>query len=51
MKKAKPIPENYHSLMIYLNLTDAGKAIDYYEKAFGAREIGRIVTPMGRSWI
>jgi uncharacterized glyoxalase superfamily protein PhnB len=37
--------------MIYLNLTDAGKAIDYYEKAFGAREIGRIVTPMGRSWI
>jgi PhnB protein len=48
MKKAKAIPENYHSLMIYLNLTDAGKAIDYYEKAFGAREIDRIVTPDGK---
>ena len=48
MKNAKAIPENYHSLMIYLNLTDAGKAIDYYEKAFGAREIGRIVSPDGK---
>jgi PhnB protein len=48
MKNVKAIPEGYHSLIVYLNLTGADKAIDYYKKAFGAREIGRITTPDGK---
>jgi PhnB protein len=48
MKNVKAIPEGYHSLIIYLSLKGADKAIDYYKKAFGAKEIGRINTPDGK---
>jgi PhnB protein len=48
MKNVKAIPEGYHSLIIYLSLKGADKAIDYYKKAFGAKEIGRITTPDGK---
>ncbi len=38
----KSIPHNYHSLVTYLTIKHADKAIEFYKKAFGATEIGRI---------
>ena len=34
----KPIPEGYHSITPYLVIKGASAAIDYYKKAFGAKE-------------
>ena len=41
----KPIPEGYHSVTPYLIVKDAGRAIEYYKKAFGATEIMRFPGP------
>jgi len=46
-KKVNSIPEGYTSLAFYLNVKDASKAIEFYKKAFGAKEIGRISMPGG----
>ncbi len=35
----KPIPEGYHSVTPYLVVEDAAAAIDFYTRAFGAREV------------
>jgi PhnB protein len=43
----KPIPEGYQTVSPYLAVDDAGKAIEYYKKAFGAKERGRMDTPDG----
>jgi PhnB protein len=43
----KPIPEGYHTVSPYLAVDDAAKAIEYYKKAFGAKERGRMDTPDG----
>ena len=32
----KPIPDGYDSLMPYLVVRDAAKAIEFYKKLFGA---------------
>jgi PhnB protein len=40
-----PIPEGYHSVTPYLVVDDAAKAIEFYQKAFGAEEKYRL--PMG----
>jgi PhnB protein len=45
---AKPIPEGYPALSPYLSVDDAERAIDYYTKAFGAKERGRMSGPDGR---
>ncbi len=37
-----PIPDGYHSVTPYLIVDDAAKAIDFYNKAFGAREKFRL---------
>jgi PhnB protein len=34
----KPIPEGYHTLTPYLAVDDATEAIEFYKKAFGAKE-------------
>jgi PhnB protein len=44
----KPIPDGYHSVTPYLVVEDAAKAIDYYTKAFGARETFRMNGPDGK---
>jgi PhnB protein len=44
----KPIPEGYHSVTPYLALDDAAGAIEYYKKAFGAKERGRMEGPDGK---
>jgi PhnB protein len=41
----KPIPEGYHSVTPYLVVDDAEGAIDFYTRAFGAKEKFRM--PMG----
>jgi PhnB protein len=40
-----PIPEGYRSVNVILTVDDGARAIDFYKKAFGAKEISRI--PMG----
>jgi PhnB protein len=44
----KPIPEGYHSLTPYLSVDDAAEAIEYYKKAFGAKERVRMDAPGGK---
>jgi PhnB protein len=41
----KPIPEGYHSVTPYLIVDGAARAIEFYEKAFGATELYRIMGP------
>jgi PhnB protein len=43
----KPIPEGYHTLSPYLAVDDAARAIEYYAKAFGAKELVRMDGPGG----
>ncbi len=44
---AQPIPEGYHTVTPYLAVEDAAQAIEYYKKAFGAKERGRMEAPGG----
>jgi len=43
--QVNPIPQGYHSLTPYLIVQNAHKAIDFYKKAFGAKEIYRMNAP------
>lgn len=45
---AKPIPEGYHTATPYLILKDAPRALEFYKKAFGARELMRFADPGGK---
>jgi len=47
MAKIKAIPDGYHTLTPYINVKGAVEAIEFYKKAFGAKEIGRITMPDG----
>ena len=44
----KPIPEGYHTITPYLAVDDAANAIDWYKKAFGAKERMRMEAPGGK---
>jgi PhnB protein len=44
----KPIPEGYHTVTPYLAVDDASQAIEYYKKAFGAKERVRMEAPDGK---
>jgi PhnB protein len=44
----KPIPEGYHTVTPYLAVDDAARAIQYYERAFGAKERVRMDAPDGK---
>lgn len=44
----KPVPEGYHTVSPYLAVEDAARAIDYYAKAFGAKEVVRMNAPGGK---
>ena len=48
MAKVKPVPEWFNTVTVYLVLEDANRAIEFYRKAFGARERFRMPTPDGR---
>jgi PhnB protein len=43
-----PVPEKYTSVAPYLVVHDARRAIDFYQRAFGATECARMSTPDGR---
>jgi PhnB protein len=44
---AKPIPEGYNTVTPYLAVESAAEAIDYYKRAFGAKERARMDAPGG----
>ena len=46
--KVKPIPDGYHSVTPYLMVHDAASAIDFYQRAFGAKEVMRMNGPNGK---
>jgi PhnB protein len=43
----QPVPEGYHTVTPYLAVDDATAAIDFYQRAFGAKERGRMAGPDG----
>ncbi len=45
---AQAVPEGYHTLTPYLSVDDAAAAIDFYQRAFGATERGRMDGPDGK---
>lgn len=46
--RVKPIPEGYHAVTPYLIVKDAARAIAFYQKAFGAKELFRMARPDGK---
>jgi PhnB protein len=46
--QVQPIPQGYHSVTPYLTVSDAARAIDFYGRAFGAKEIMRMDGPPGK---
>ena len=46
--KVKPVPDGYHTITPYLSITGAADAIEFYNRAFGAKEIMRLPQPDGR---
>lgn len=42
MSKFKPIPAGFHSITPYLSVANADAAIKFYQRVFGAEEVGRI---------
>jgi PhnB protein len=46
-KKVPAIPPGYHSLTPFLTLRNTAKAIEFYKKAFGAKERSRMPGPGG----
>lgn len=46
--QVNPIPKGYHSVTPYLVVKDAARAIDFYQRAFGAKETVRMGGPDGK---
>jgi PhnB protein len=44
----QPIPDGYHTATPYLIVKGAGRAIEFYKRAFGASEVMRMDGPNGR---
>jgi PhnB protein len=45
---AKPIPDGYRTVTPYLIVSGAAKALEFYKKAFGAKERMRLASPDGK---
>lgn len=48
-KKVSPIPEGWHTLSPSLIVRDAAKAIEFYQKAFGAKLLEKHAMPDGKT--
>lgn len=48
---ARPIPEGLHAVTPHLAVNGAAEAIEFYKRAFGAREVARSAGPDGKSVI
>ena len=46
--QVRPIPEGYHSVTPYLIIKGAAKALEFYQRAFGAKETIRMPGPGGK---
>jgi PhnB protein len=46
--KAKPVPEGFHTATPYMIIKGAAQAIEFYKKAFGAKEVMRHADPNGQ---
>ncbi len=46
--RVRPIPEGYHAVTPYLCIQGAASAIEFYKRAFGAREVMRLGAPEGK---
>ena len=46
-KKVGPVPKGYHSVTPGLAVRNAGEALDFYKRAFGAKEKARMPGPDG----
>jgi len=44
----QPVPESYHTVTPYLAVEDAARAIEFYTRAFGAKEAVRMDAPGGK---
>lgn len=47
-KKVAPIPPGYHTVTPVLVCRGAAEAIDFYKRAFGAREVAKMLGPDGK---
>jgi PhnB protein len=48
MAKPKPIPDGHRTVTPYLTVQGAAKAIEFYKRAFGAHDEGRMDSPDGK---
>ncbi|HEX4044740.1 MAG TPA: VOC family protein [Gammaproteobacteria bacterium] len=46
--KVLAVPKGYHSITPYLMISNAAKAIDFYKKVFGAKEVMRVEHTPGK---
>jgi len=46
--KVKPVPDGHRTVTPYLAIKDAAKALDFYQRAFGAVESYKLMMPDGR---
>lgn len=47
--RVKAVPDGYHTLTPHLVVKGASEAVEFYKKAFGAEEIGRVPGPDGKT--
>jgi len=47
-RKVQPVPKGYHAVTAYLSVENAAQALDYYKRAFGAKELLRMPMPDGK---
>lgn len=48
MAQLNSVPKGYHTITPYLIVQDAARALEFYKRAFGAKEIFRMETPDGK---
>jgi PhnB protein len=48
MANVKPIPDGYRTVTPHLYVKGGAEALDFYKKAFGAKELSRFAMPDGR---
>jgi len=47
-KRVSPVPASFHTITPQLTVRDAARAMDFYKRAFGAREVMRMASPDGK---
>src|SRR5260221_4407963 len=47
-RRVKPIPQGHHTVTPYLIVSDAARALEFYQTAFHAHELLRVPAPQGK---